>query len=148
MLPSFVDFTHLECFNLSTEGLVHAKKVTSVIEHTNPDITYCPLLFPLVSVLLHYTDPSTTYNCIYSLLRRKEDEYITQTKVSYEAAKFVIRDLAKKYAVSIYSICIPLQLHKERSGSVVECLTWDPGAADSSLVGITVLWSLSKIHLS
>ena len=108
VLPSFVDFTHLECFNLSTDGLVHAKKITSVIEHTNPDITYCPLLFPLVSVLLHYTDPSTTYNCIYSLLRRKEDEYISQAKVSYEAAKFVIRDLAKKYAVSkfLYSTVV------------------------------------------
>ena len=36
----------------------------------------------------------------------------------------------------------------ERSGSVVECLTGDRGAAGSSLNGITALWSLSKIHLS
>ena len=34
---------------------------------------------------------------------------------------------------------------RERSGSVVECLTQDRGAVGSSL---TALWSLSKIHLS
>ena len=33
---------------------------------------------------------------------------------------------------------------RERSGSVVECLTRDKGAAGSSLTGATVLWSLSK----
>ena len=36
----------------------------------------------------------------------------------------------------------------ERSGSVVECLTRDRGAADWSLTGVTVLWALSKTHLS
>ena len=38
--------------------------------------------------------------------------------------------------------------HWERSGSVVECLTRDRRAADSSLTGVTALWSLSKTHLS
>ena len=32
--------------------------------------------------------------------------------------------------------------------SVVECLTGDRGAAGLSLTGVTVLWSLSKTHLS
>ena len=36
----------------------------------------------------------------------------------------------------------------ERSGSVVECLTRDRGVVGSSLTGVTVLWSLSKTHLS
>ena len=34
------------------------------------------------------------------------------------------------------------------NGSVVECLIRDLGAAGSSLSGATVLWSLSKTHLS
>ena len=37
---------------------------------------------------------------------------------------------------------------RERSGSAVECLTRDRGAAGSSLTGVTALWSLSKTHLS
>ena len=39
-------------------------------------------------------------------------------------------------------------LFRERSGSVVECLTRDRGAAGLSLTGVTALWSLSKTHLS
>ena len=37
---------------------------------------------------------------------------------------------------------------QEHSGSVVECLIQDQGAAGWSLTGITALWSLSKTHLS
>ena len=37
---------------------------------------------------------------------------------------------------------------RERSGSVVECLTLDRRAMGSSLTGVTPLWSLSKTHLS
>ena len=39
-------------------------------------------------------------------------------------------------------------LSRERSGSVVECLTRDRRAAGSSLTSVTALWSLSKTHLS
>ena len=35
---------------------------------------------------------------------------------------------------------------RERSGSVVECLTPDRRAPGSSLTGVTALWSLSKTH--
>ena len=37
---------------------------------------------------------------------------------------------------------------RERSGSVVECLTRDREAAGSSLAGVSALWSLSKTNLS
>ena len=39
-------------------------------------------------------------------------------------------------------------LDRERSGSVVECLTRDRRAVGSSLTAVTALWSLSKTHLS
>ena len=45
------------------------------------------------------------------------------------------------------SILSTLKL-RERSGSVVECLTRDRGATGSSLTGVTALWSLSKTLLS
>ena len=41
-----------------------------------------------------------------------------------------------------------IKYRRERSGSVVECLTRDRGAAGSSLTGVTALWSLSKTNLS
>ena len=45
-------------------------------------------------------------------------------------------------------ICMVQGRNWERSGSVVERLTRDRGAAGSSLTGVTALWSLSKTHLS
>ena len=42
-----------------------------------------------------------------------------------------------------------LDVHiRERSGSVVECLTRDRRAPGFSLTGVTALWSVSKTHLS
>ena len=46
-----------------------------------------------------------------------------------------------------FSLKFTLALFRERSGSVVECLTRDRRAAGSSLTGVTGLWSLSKTHL-
>ena len=37
---------------------------------------------------------------------------------------------------------------RERSGSVVECLTLDRRAVGSSLTDVTAMWSLNKTHLS
>ena len=42
--------------------------------------------------------------------------------------------------------CIVTNLPRERSGSVVECLTRDRRAAGPSLTGVTALWFLSKTH--
>ena len=50
--------------------------------------------------------------------------------------------------MSCYCKCPTALPLGERSGSVVECLTRDRGAAGSSLTGVTALWSLSKTHLS
>ena len=49
---------------------------------------------------------------------------------------------------TLSSSCQSQLLLRERSGSVVECLTRDRGAGGSSLNGVTALLSLSKTHLS
>ena len=49
--------------------------------------------------------------------------------------------------IHVYTF-IDFDLNRERSGSVVECLTRDQEAGGSSLTGVTALWSLSKTHLS
>ena len=54
-------------------------------------------------------------------------------------------DLCTLPCIKIYK---PPVLYRERFGSVVEFFTRDRGAAGSSLTSVTVLWSLSKTHLS
>ena len=44
-----------------------------------------------------------------------------------------------KWAQVLLDIECDIQGHEERRGSVVECLTGDPGVTDSSLTGGTVL---------
>lgn len=101
-LPRFVDMDHISSYHLTQEGIVHAKRVLCVLEHSCPDIVCSPLLFSMVSLFLHYMDTSQCYNCIYALLRHKDGAFISTTKVSFEASKLVIRDLAKKYSKAGY----------------------------------------------
>ena len=65
-----------------------------------------------------------------------------QTRLSVQA------DPTCAFAVSMQQSFLTLKFFWELSGSVVECLTQDRRAAGSSLIGLIVLWSLSKTHLS
>ena len=56
-----------------------------------------------------------------------------------------------KCAVAIFSFFsseFERRTCRERSASVVDCLTRDRGAAGLHLTSVTALWSLSKTHLS
>ena len=69
------------------------------------------------------------------------------------ALKTNMKEKSRPLVKSVYPkkiIFLFLNHNRERSycGSVVECLTRDRGAAGSSLTVVTVLWSLSKTHLS
>ena len=63
---------------------------------------------------------------------------------------YTILDSVNYYVMYVYNVSIYVYTMDkwERSGSVVERLTRDRGAAGSSLTGVTALWSLSKTHLS
>lgn len=100
-LPPFVDFNNLTSYHLSEQGTKTVAKILAVIQNTNPEILYCPTLYPKLSIFLHYMGPSDAFNCIYALLRSK-DANIMQTKVAVESSKLVLRDLTKKYAKSAY----------------------------------------------
>ena len=63
--------------------------------------------------------------------------------------KCLLMQFAKiKFSGKFPNLQYIISTNLERSGSVVECLTRDRGAAGSSLTGVTALWSLSKTHLS
>ena len=63
--------------------------------------------------------------------------------------KDIMLSLSDKIRINVFEAFNSTSiLIRESSGSVVECLTRDQGATGSSLTGVTVLWSLSKTHLS
>ena len=57
----------------------------------------------------------------------------------------IFRPVTRNTLIFLFGLTI---LTWERSGSVIECLTQDRGAAGLSLTGVTALWSLSKTHSS
>lgn len=100
-LPSTVDADNAHSYFLTTHGVEQARTVVSLISSLHPDITYCPLLYPMSCLFLHYMSPEACFSCIQALLRSKSSYYFMQTKIKAEASKYVLRDLARKYAVSI-----------------------------------------------
>ncbi|CAL1545540.1 unnamed protein product, partial [Lymnaea stagnalis] len=108
LIPMFVDHDHLNSYFLKPKGIQAAKMVVGVINRLSPDIVYCPMLFPMSSLFLHYMTAEACFNCMQALLGANSKKpslfFLTQTKVKTEASKYVLLDLAKKYTVS-FSFC-------------------------------------------
>lgn len=96
-LPQFVDPSYMYSYHLATGGIRVTKKVVCVIGFTCPDVIFSPTIYGLTSLLLHYQTEEETYNCIYGVMRDKQAN-LPQTKTAYEATKFILKDLARKYA--------------------------------------------------
>ena len=80
---------------------------------------------------------------------------VQSSKLKVSNSETIVRKLnalfySRKYFVNLwYKLQSTVTNNlRERSGSVVECLTRDRRVAGSSLTGVTALWSLSKTHLS
>ncbi|XP_055868774.1 GTPase-activating protein skywalker-like [Biomphalaria glabrata] len=103
-LPPFVDPEHLHSYFLNASGILAVKKVMNVISRMSPDIIFCPLLYPMSSIFLHYMSPEACYNCMQALLgvNKASMFFLTQSKTKTEASKYVLLDLAKKYTKNAY----------------------------------------------
>lgn len=99
-LPSFVDPAYCIRYHLNAEGRKHVEKILHVIRHVKPDITYCPVLYPLTSLLLHYMSDGMAFSCVMKLLNDKQN-YMSQTKSDHTSSAYLVMKLTKKYAVSI-----------------------------------------------
>ena len=73
------------------------------------------------------------------------DKLTSKKIITFYAKKCLSKPIYSILFYLITSLFCALGALWERSGSVVECLTQDGGAAGSSL---TALWSVSKTHLS
>lgn len=49
-LPDFVDLEHLTYYYLNDEGMAAVSRLLNVLASVHPDITFAPLLLPLVSI--------------------------------------------------------------------------------------------------
>ncbi|GFN73983.1 hypothetical protein PoB_000048900 [Plakobranchus ocellatus] len=105
-LPAFIDRDHLHSYYLNQHGINTSREVVMVIANISPDIIYCPLLYPLACVFLHYMTPEACFDCLQALLASNKFLYLAQARVNNEATALVLRDLAKKYAKQAYVLIV------------------------------------------
>ena len=122
IISPFVDVSHLEHYHLMTHGVHVAKKILCIIEHERPDITYSPTLFALTCLLLHYLDEQSSYDCISELVTNKEKLYVTQTKVAYEARPLILKELARKHAVTFSIIVVFIIVQTTFKNIFIQCI--------------------------
>lgn len=99
-LPNFVDMDHLVFYYLNEEGKSTVKRILNVLATVHPDITYAPLLLPLVSLFLHYMNEAECYACLLAVVESKNK--ITQTDIHWATTNHVFRRIAQKYTHSAY----------------------------------------------
>nr|XP_006812404.1 PREDICTED: TBC1 domain family member 24-like [Saccoglossus kowalevskii] len=101
-IPVFVDNDYIMTYALDSRGRSLVKKILCIIEHVHSDITCCPLLPAITSLLLHYMDEEECYSSLSKLLTSKQPKFVTQTRTAFQASILTFRDLAKKYADSAH----------------------------------------------
>ncbi|CAG5125412.1 unnamed protein product [Candidula unifasciata] len=74
-LPSFVEPESILAYFLTAPGLEHVSNILCLLNHLHPDITFCPLLYPMACLFLHYMPPQACFNCLQALLHSNRSCY-------------------------------------------------------------------------
>lgn len=85
---------------LNAEERKNVENIFHVIHCVKPDVTYCPVLYPLTSLLLHYISDGMAFACIMKLINNKQN-YLSQTKADHISSAYLVMKITKKYAISI-----------------------------------------------
>ncbi|XP_075153311.1 GTPase-activating protein skywalker isoform X6 [Haematobia irritans] len=116
MLPSFVDATHCLPYHLTRTGRAVADRIVNVLGYDCPEITYSPVLYPVVAILLHFMSEEEAYHCVAVLVGSKEKVFINQTKLLHEVTWKTVMQIAKKHtknAVAYFQrICPGVKLER------------------------------------
>lgn len=99
-VPSFVDPVYSTSYYLNDRGQKTVARILSVVCESRPGITYAPLLYPLVSLFLHYMSEEEAFNCVSDLISANKEDFVSLSKASHDGKSGMAISLAKKYAVS------------------------------------------------
>ncbi|MCI4375965.1 hypothetical protein PGIGA_G00115760 [Pangasianodon gigas] len=102
--PKFMKDGEIPRYCLNKSGLNSVKKILLCVSENFPEMTFCPILPALVSLLLHYSeDEAQCFHSICSLVRYTDPQkrYIDQNFVTTHASCMTFGDLANKYCRGI-----------------------------------------------
>jgi hypothetical protein len=104
-LPSCIDINHLPNYNLNRKGQHARTRILSVFAYYHPDITWAPLLAPIIALFLHYMTEIDAYECLL-ILTSNHYKLITQTEIQYQSLLLSFRSLLRRYCFSTYEIIL------------------------------------------
>ncbi|XP_050036703.1 GTPase-activating protein skywalker-like [Dermacentor andersoni] len=102
-MPAFADPIFDEVYLLSAEGQRRAERVLYVVSVNYPFITYCPILHPVVCLLLHYLTEEQTYECACALIEGTIVRHLSQTRLMYDTSAHTLMKLTKNLAKKTYN---------------------------------------------
>lgn len=111
-LPAFADPIFCEDYCLNAEGQKRAERVLYVVSISHPFITYCPLLHPMTTLLLHYVSEEQTYECLCALIEGTIVRHLSQTRLMHDTSAYTLMQLTKKLAKKTYGRLLR-KVHRE-----------------------------------
>ncbi|KAL1444505.1 hypothetical protein MTO96_029816 [Rhipicephalus appendiculatus] len=102
-MPAFTDPIFGEDYMLSAEGQRRAERVLYVVSVNYPFITYCPILHPVVCLLLHYLTEEQAYECACALIEGTVVRHLSQTRLMYDTSAHTLMKLTKNLAKKTYN---------------------------------------------
>ncbi|KYO40810.1 TBC1 domain family member 24 [Alligator mississippiensis] len=124
-LPEFLEGCFMPMYCLTREGTTAVKKILICIGNLFPDITYCPILPAIVTLLLHYNeDEAQCFDNVSHLIACNDSHisYIDQSFLAHKASCMTFGDLANKHCPTAHRLIASASENVSEVYS--EWLTW------------------------
>ncbi|KAH9418418.1 hypothetical protein DERP_011280 [Dermatophagoides pteronyssinus] len=99
-LPNFVDPTTTRFYYLNSISRKHVATILWNLSQSYPQMTFAPLLYPLVSLFLHFHTPVDVYRSIVALLMSRESRFIGINRIDRKCDALSLIRLANKFGVA------------------------------------------------
>jgi hypothetical protein len=94
--------SHQNYYYLNSEGKQAIKRILCVYEYHNPQVTFCPGLVSISSILLHFMKEHEVFGALCLMSSTKE--HLIESKSSWDATCSVFSRLLKNYSKTSYEI--------------------------------------------
>lgn len=108
-LPDFVDGNAVPQYCLKAESVASAHQIINCVAGQFPDISHCPALPAITSLLLHFSkDEAQCFEHVSRILACNEPgkRLLDQTFLAYESNCMTFGDLANKYCVNGHKLIV------------------------------------------
>lgn len=108
-LPEFVDGNPIPRYCLKPEAVASAHQIINCLAGHFPDISHCPALPAVTSLLLHFSvDEAQCFEHVSRILACNEPgkRLIDQTFLAYESSCMTFGDLANKYCTAAHKLIV------------------------------------------